>query len=162
MKKTMMFSALVLSLLSATSVMAEDKPVGSGPNPYADCGIGAALFTETKALAVTSNVIWDLGTTAVTSATASPETCNGKKVAVATFILQSYDPLMEDTARGQGKHLDTLLGMMEVSAQDKAAVITSLRQSMAANLASAQYLSAGKIEKSAQYFNSAIAAHNAV
>ena len=35
-------------------------------NPYTDCGIGAALFPNTNWAAVTSNVIWDAGTTAVT------------------------------------------------------------------------------------------------
>ena len=89
----------------------EHKVAGSGPNPYSDCGIGAALFTETKWAAVTSNVIWDLGITAITSATASPETCSGKKVETAQFIIDNYDNLAEETAKGQGTHLIAMLGL---------------------------------------------------
>ena len=48
---------------------ADPKAPGSGPNPYTDCGIGAALFPNTHWAAATSNVIFDLGITAITSAT---------------------------------------------------------------------------------------------
>src|SRR5688572_5993856 len=47
---------------------AASKAPGAGPNPFSDCGIGAALFPKTGWAAVTSNVIWDIGTTALTSA----------------------------------------------------------------------------------------------
>lgn len=159
MKKVIIVAAM---LAASVSVQAQDKKAaGSGPSPYADCGIGAALFTENKTLAVTSNVIWDLGTTAITSATASPETCNGKKVAVATFILESYDNLAEDTARGEGKHLTALLNLMEVSADNKPAVIAQLRANMAQNLTQPTYAGADKVGKATIFFNTAMAAANA-
>ncbi len=161
MKFVSIFAAVAFSTAFTSSLYAADKTVGSGPNPYSDCGIGAALFSENKTLAVTSNVIWDLGTTAVTSATASPQTCSGKKVAVATFILESYDQLAEDTARGQGEHLTTLLQLMEVHPQQQALVVANIRSQMAKQLTSADYQSADKIAKSTILFNSAMAAANA-
>ena len=82
-------SCIALTLFAGISIapvsMANDQ-AGSGPNPFTDCGIGAALFPDTHWAAVTSNVIWDVGTTALTSATASPETCSGAKVEAAMFI----------------------------------------------------------------------------
>jgi hypothetical protein len=161
MKLTSIVAVVALSATFTSNLYAADKVAGSGPNPYSDCGIGAALFTENKTLAVTSNVIWDIGTTAVTSATASPETCNGKKVAVATFILESYDQLTEDTARGEGEHLTTLLQLMEVQPQQQAVVVANIRSQMAKQLTSADYQTADKVEKSTMLFNSAMAAANA-
>lgn len=159
MKKSIIVAVM---LAASVSVQAQDKKAaGSGPSPYADCGIGAALFSENKTLAVTSNVIWDIGTTALTSATASPETCNGKKVAVATFILESYDNLAEDTARGDGEHLNALLNLMEVSAENKSAVVAQLRADMAQNLSQPTYASADKVSKATMFFNTAMAAVNA-
>jgi hypothetical protein len=161
MKLISLVAVVAISATFTSNLYAADKAVGSGPNPYSDCGIGAALFTENKTLAVTSNVIWDIGTTAVTSATASPETCNGKKVAVATFILESYDQLTEDTARGEGEHLTTLLQLMEVQPQQQAVVVANIRSQMARQLTSADYLTADKVAKSTILFNSAMAAMNA-
>lgn len=159
----MNFKLALVAAMLVTSVQAsaKDKAVGSGPNPYSDCGIGAALFTENKTLAVTSNVIWDIGTTAVTSATASPETCNGKKVAVATFILESHDRLTEDTARGNGTHLTALLDLMEVAASERPQVIAALRAEMADNIAQPTYVSADRIGKATVFFNAAVNAQNA-
>lgn len=161
MKTKIVFAAVLLAAATTSVQAAGSKAVGSGANPYSDCGIGAALFSENKVLAVTSNVIWDLGTTAVTSATASPETCSGKKVAVATFILESYDNLAEDTARGEGQHLAALLNLMEVSAEQQGAVVAQLRASMAQNLIQPSYASADKVGKATMFFNSAMAAANA-
>lgn len=139
----------------------KDKTPGSGPNPFSDCGIGAALFPTIKPLAVISNVIWDIGTTAVTSATASPETCNGKTVTAAVFILKSYDNLAEETARGKGEHLVALLNIMEVNEADRAEVVTNIRTQMASTVVSDTYLTADKVEKANIYYSIVIASlHN--
>lgn len=152
--KTLVGVALIAGLSGVAQ--AEGKKVGSGPNPFSDCGIGAALFKENKTLAVTSNIIWDIGTTAVTSATASPETCSGKTVTAAKFILESYDSLAEETARGQGEHLAALLTIMEVEQTQQAAVIASIRAEMAANVATAEFNSADKKAKSVQFYNAMV------
>jgi hypothetical protein len=156
MKLSKIFAAVVA--VASASSFAADKTPGSGPNPYSDCGIGAAIFSSSPVAAASSNVIWDLGSTALTSATASPETCSANKVAAATFILESYDNLTEDTARGEGEHLTALMNIMEVPAQQQASVIAKLRANMAAQLAQPGYVSADKVAKSTMFFNSAMAA----
>tara|TARA_R110002126_G_scaffold12196_15_gene53188 strand:+ start:374 stop:856 length:483 start_codon:yes stop_codon:yes gene_type:complete len=135
-----------------------DKAVGSGPNPFSDCGIGAALFPSHKVLAVTSNVIWDIGTTAVTSATASPETCSGKNVDAAAFILNSYDSIIEDTARGEGEHLSALLNILEVAPVKQAQIINDVRAQMSLQIADESYTAADKREKSELYYFTVISA----
>lgn len=140
----------------STSVLAEKAAPGSGPNPYSDCGIGAALFKNNVA-AVISNVIWDAGTTAVTSATASPETCNGKEVEAAAFIFESYDNIMEDGAHGEGEHFAALMDILEVSADKRDSVMNALRHDMAH-----QSLQQGsKVERAEALYNSVIKAVSA-
>lgn len=159
--KSLVVGTILATALSSVAMADQKKAPGSGPNPFSDCGIGAALFPNHKVLAVTSNVIWDIGTTAVTSATASPETCSGNNVTAAKFILESYDSLAEETARGQGDHLAALMNILEISQEEQAAVITSIRAQMANNLADADYSSADKTEKSSQFYNSVMNAINA-
>ena len=164
MKFKTTFISIVLSIAIPSVAMAaekKEKAVGSGPNPFSDCGIGAAIFSNHKVLAVTSNVIWDIGTTAVTSATASPETCQGKKATAARFIIESYDSLAEETAKGQGEHLATLMSILEVDQVNQAAVIASLRAEMAKKLAETDYTSSNKQEKSVEYYNSVMIALSA-
>jgi hypothetical protein len=139
-------SVAVLGLTSPAS--AESKP-----SPYTDCGIGAALFKNDTGATI-SNVIWDLGTTALTSATASPETCEGFNADAAAFILDSYDRLVEETAKGQGAHLDTLLSILDLDDQHKHNVISSVRERLADVVASTSYLEADKKGKATLYYYS--------
>ncbi|MDG1004473.1 MAG: DUF3015 family protein [Emcibacteraceae bacterium] len=127
MKYKILSLALSLILVSG-NVLAQklDSRTGGGPNPFSDCGIGAALF-ENDAAAAISNIIWDLGTTAVTSGTASPETCEGNGAQAAAFIYESYDELLVESAHGQGTHLSTLMDILEVDAADRGVIINQVR-----------------------------------
>ncbi|MET0356664.1 MAG: DUF3015 family protein [Cellvibrio sp.] len=160
-KTTLISIVLSIALPSVAMAAEKEKSAGSGPNPFSDCGIGAAIFSDHKVLAVTSNVIWDIGTTALTSATASPETCSGKKATAAKFIIESYDSLAEETAKGQGEHLATLMNILEVDQVNQAAVIATLRAEMAKKLAKADYTSSNKQEKSIEYYDSVMVALSA-
>ena len=153
--------ATLLMSLSVSAAANAAKAPGSGPNPFSDCGIGAALFPEHKVLAVTSNIIWDIGTTAVTSATASPETCSGKNVDAAAFILNSYDSLVEDTARGEGEHLTALMSILDVEQTAQADVVAAVRAQMAEQIAADAYIAANKTEKSQIFYFAVINAVNA-
>ncbi len=144
-KITKLGVSLAIIMISA-NVNAESKP-----SPYPDCGIGAALF-ENDTGATISNVIWDLGSTALTSATASPETCEGFNPDVASFIEKSYDRLVEETAQGQGDHLNTLMSIVNVSMDKKEQVIANLRAHMANIVASQSYFEADKVEKINIYY----------
>ncbi len=138
--------------MASTAVLADDH-AGSGPNPFTDCGIGASLFPDTHWAAVTSNIIWDVGTTAITSATASPETCNGKSVEVAKFISNSYDNLVEDTAKGQGQHLTAMLDMYGCDASAQVSVINSIRPQVGTEVNSKDFTTQTKGEKAHNYYN---------
>lgn len=153
MKTTIKLISALALLSTATGVLAADKPAGSGPNPFSECGIGAALFPKTPVAAVISNVIWDVGTTAVTSATASPETCNGADVQAAAFIYETYDNLVEETAKGEGEHLAALLNILEVSDADKASVVAELRSDLAVIVSSADYSEKTQVEKAEALYN---------
>ncbi len=149
--KAIVLAAATAAVISTPS-FAETKPTGTGPNPFTDCGIGAALFKDVHWAAVTSNVIWDLGTTAVTSATASPETCNARKVETAQFILDTYESLAEDTARGQGEHLTAALSTFGCPSADQAVISRQLRQQMASEVASPAYTEQSSQEKALRYY----------
>ena len=152
-------SLVTVALGTSMAALAQDdkKPVdktpGSGPNPYTDCGIGAALFTETKWAAVTSNVIWDLGLTAITSATASPQTCSGKTVAAALFIHHTYDKLAEETASGQGEHLTTVLNIFECDSTRHAIAVQQIRGAMGHAVATPNYIDQSHIDKAFNYYS---------
>ena len=147
------FVAAGLAVGAIASAEEGSKAPGSGPSPYSDCGIGGALFPETNWAAVSSNVIWDLGTTAVTSATASPQTCNGKKVKAALFIGNTYDELAEETAAGHGEHLTTALTLFECDAAHEPAAIAEMRTGMAQVVAAPDYLGQTRVQKAAQYYS---------
>ena len=147
-----MFIGITLSISSAT--WAEDKKApGSGPSPYSDCGIGAALFPDTHWAAVLSNTIWDAGTTALTSGTMSPETCNGKNVQAAIFIHETYANLAEETAQGQGEHIASLLNIYGCSSAAHKDVITEIRSGMSKALNSPSYDASTHTEKATAYYN---------
>jgi hypothetical protein len=158
-RKFLLGAGLVVAALGTCAVaLADDakkdtKAPGSGPNPYSDCGIGSALFSETKWAAVISNVIWDLGTTAVISATASPETCSGKKVAAAQFINHTYANLTEEVAVGTGEHLTTVLNIMECDARRHTQATAQIRGAMAKVVSAPAYTGQSHIEKAVTFYN---------
>ena len=153
MKSKALAAITLLALCGATTPsMAQNKAQGSGPNPFVDCGIGAALFPETHWAAVTSNVIWDIGTTAVTSATMSPETCSGKNMKAALFINDTYETLAEETAKGSGEHLSALMGIMECDSSRQAAAIQGTRANMARQVSTEGFESLSHTEKAAGFY----------
>lgn len=148
---TLKLSVLALVAAVANSAFAAG-PVGSGPNPYSDCGIGAAIFKDTTWAAVTSNVTWDLGTTAITSATVSPETCSKRSVKTALFIRDSYAQIVEDAARGNGEHLASALTMLQCGGNQGAAM-GEVRSSMGEAITTPGYNDQQQLEKASQLFN---------
>ena len=146
-------SFIAACLMAGGAVLAEEaKAPGTGPNPFVDCGIGAALFPETACAAVSSNVIWDVGTTAVISATASPQTCSGRNVKAAMFIGNTYERLAEETAVGQGEYLTTVLNLFECDSIQHAGMIQELRSAMGREVAAENYMSQTKLEKASNYY----------
>lgn len=159
--KSLVIGAIVASCAAfahAEGAAAADKAPGSGPNPYTDCGIGAALFSNTGWAAVTSNVIWDFGLTALTSATASPQTCQGKKVVAAVFIRDTYEQLAEQAAQGAGEHLTTVFNIMECASGNQAAAIAATRESMGAIVSQPGFADQPRMQKAVKFYDAVDAA----
>jgi len=152
-KKILLGLAATALSVSAFTTTAATKAPGSGPNPFSDCGIGAALFKDTKWAAVTSNVIWDIGTTAVTSATASPETCSGKQVQTAKFIIDNYDNIAENIAKGDGKHLTAMYQVLGCSTHSQQAITGDIRKNMAVVVTQDNYTEQKLVDKASQLYN---------
>lgn len=120
-------------------------------NPYSDCGIGAAIFPDNGGAATISNVIWDLGSTAVTSATLSPDTCTSGSADTAKFILETIDNLESDVAMGNGAYVDALAGLMQC---DSSADIAALAADGYGDfVASDAYQSASKMDKASVFYD---------
>lgn len=152
-RKIMIGISAALSVALSGAAVAQDKATGSGPNPFTDCGIGAALFPNTDWAAVTSNVIWDVGTTAVISATASPETCQASSAKAAQYIFDVYDSVVEDTARGEGEHLTALLQIYSCESSAHADLSSDIRASFAPAIADESYSELSSVEKAKQLFD---------
>lgn len=129
--KKITLCALVASTLFTSSAMAVK-------NPWKECGIGAIIFDENGVAAAISNIIWDLGTTAVSSKVSSAESCEGANVQAAIFIQDNYDVVLEQTSQGAGDHLVAMLDILHVDAAQQPQVISSVRAQMAAKVATEQ------------------------
>jgi Protein of unknown function (DUF3015) len=103
-------------------------------NPWTDCGIGAMVFPTTPVGAVISNVIWDLGSTAVTSNLSSKQTCSGSKAKVALFIGTSYANLADETVQGGGENIASMLNILSCQPAAQAAITQAVRADFAQSL----------------------------
>lgn len=148
-KKIAMIAATVVTMGSAAAAQ------GMGPqnvNPWQQCGIGVAVFPNNGAAAAISNIIWDLGTTAVSSALSSPENCQGTAMNAAAFIQRTHDPLIVETAIGEGEYINTLLTGIACDDAIKPAVVADLRDYMAAQVQDASYAEMDYDAKAESYF----------
>lgn len=148
MKK--IIGAAALLLLATSSVQAADGKL----NPWQQCGIGAMIFPEHGVAAAISNIIWDLGTTAVTSASASEDTCKGQRTQTAVFINETYNQLENEIVQGEGTHLNAMMSMMNCDA----AAVTTIRAEVADKVLASE---GAKTAKAEQLFNIAEAACSA-
>ena len=121
---------------------------------FADCGIGAAIFPTVGWAAATSNVIWDVGTTAVMSAISSPETCSAKKVETARLILETLPGLERDIAVGSGDYLAALNEVMDCVPSARADLAARLRLSYGEVVGRESYGQKSRIERAADLFGS--------
>lgn len=159
-KKVIASAAIACALTVSAPFATADghKAPGSAPSPFTECGIGAALFPDTHWAAVTSNATWDLGTTAVTSATMSPETCSARNMKTAQFILDTYESLAEETAKGQGENLTAMLDIYGCQQTEQRGVIHAVRAEMADQVGSATYSQQSNVEKASAYYQAVSAA----
>lgn len=159
----MKYLVLAAALLTVPFLaQAETKAQGSGPSPYTECGIGGAIFKETGWAAATSNATWDLGSTAITSAISSPETCNPKKVNTATLILNTLEGLENDIAQGGGQYTVELAQVTGCGANHHTALVTELRKTYAPVVQEAGYATQSKELRAARMYDSVKSAAGSV
>lgn len=144
MKKNILFALFVILAPSVSF---------SGPSPYADCGIGQ--IWDNKFAASSSNLIWDLGATALTSATSSPETCKGHKVQTAKLILETLPELEKDVALGEGKYLVALAEVMGCDKTLQGKINRNLRTFYADTVNDKAYGNKAVMERATDMYNSA-------
>ena len=140
----MKYILLLLTFLVSTFAFSQEK----GPNPYSDCGIGAAIFPNNNGLAAVSNATWDVGTTALISATASPETCSGEQVQVAQLTFSSYSDLEKEAVQGDGVVLVSMNATLDCDASQN-----DVYQSIILDiLSNPEYENLTRIEKSDLFY----------
>ncbi|GMM85873.1 DUF3015 family protein [Pseudoalteromonas sp. MTN2-4] len=100
-------------------------------NPWADCGIGAMVFPDNGTAASISNIIWDLGTTAVSSNVSSQESCKGANVKTAQFIQQTFPVLEQEIAQGEGEYVAAMLNVRGCEAAAHADIVSAIRNDYA-------------------------------
>lgn len=128
-------------------------------NPWIDCGIGAFLFTSEKWgwAAAVSNIIWDWGITGTTSAVSSPHTCNSDKAKTARFIGTTYPVLVEETARGEGRHLHAMLEILGCEPAAHGRIISSIRADFGPYLRHPGYVQKSASGKAEGYYDLVLA-----
>ncbi len=136
--------------VTAAPAMAQEKAT---PNPWRDCGIGAALFENTPVAAVLSNIIWDYGLTGTSSALSSPETCNGSRFKTAAFINETYARLEVDAAKGEGEYLATLASVMHCTEAAKPQLYRAARAGLTEAVSAPGFTALTQEQKAEQFFN---------
>jgi len=142
------FAACIAALLLSVSASSN-----ADINPWTQCGIGAMIFSDSHTAAAISNIIFDLGTTAVSSANLSKENCAGKDVVAARFINETYDNLAEETAIGDGKHLHAMLEILGCESSSHAAIIGDARMNFSSYMNKMNIEKAQKVQKAEAYYN---------
>ena len=136
------------SMLMAQTVSARDFG-----QIYVECGLGAVIAPDTAWVAVSTNITWDLGTTAVLSELSSPESCSGSSSRSAAFIHEGYAPLVMDLAQGQGDHLTALMSIPGCDAAVQPELADALRGDFAQMVGQSDYSEMNQMQKSEGLYN---------
>ncbi len=151
---SLIVALVLLVVFASTNSYAQEAKSRNFGEIYTECGIGGMLFQHKKwaGLAAISNIIWDWGTTASSSAITTPDACmGGKEEKMAAFIYHTYDALEQDLAKGYGEHLDTLM-VLAGKNQSDAKFIEVLRQDLAQVIAQGDYTAKTRYQKAETLF----------
>lgn len=144
-KQCVLALSTTVALSFSASTLAADS-AATVKNAWTDCGIGALIFKEVPVAAAVSNIIWDLGTTALISMAASPEQCKGINVASAVFINESIDQIEADIAKGEGRHAAAMLSLMGCDAANHNKVTAAIRNDIATDESFSELTSTAKAQ----------------
>lgn len=144
----------ISAAILATAALASTQSFAAEPiNPWKHCGIGAMIFDDNGTAAAISNIIWDLGTTAVSSKVTSEGSCEGKRVQTAMFIQKSFNNVLEETAKGEGEYVSAMLGMMDCREEDFGTILSNVRMDVASQVAQPAYQGMSVSAKSEAYYS---------
>ncbi|CAH0540316.1 DUF3015 family protein [Vibrio marisflavi] len=121
---------------------------------YKGCGLGHWISNgfANGWLAVTTNVTFDLGTTASISYYSTPGSCKGPFYAAAQFIDKTYPELEQETVQGQGEHMLAMLNILECGQEEQQVVRKGIRHDFAKVLANDNYAQMPHHEKADSYY----------
>jgi hypothetical protein len=148
--KKITLAVLSSAMFFGSSVYAQDRTLGQ---IYTECGLGGIIGSafdnqETRHLvAISTNVTWDWGTTAISSNVSSPASCAGGEVKTAALIIQTYPQLENDIAMGEGVHLTSLLNAAGCATESHAAITNNLRADFASSVSADDYTSQTRFEQ---------------
>lgn len=149
MKKVIVILVATIVTLATSSAFAR--------NVWRDCGIGAMLFKNTGWAAITSNIIWDWGTTATSSNVSSSELCEGSgKASTAKFINENFANLEEQTATGSGEHVSSMLNNLGCETQSHGAIIDTVSADLKNTVTTAAYAEKTTTQKAEVYYNTVV------
>ncbi|MCG9677532.1 DUF3015 family protein [Vibrio sp. Isolate24] len=121
---------------------------------YKGCGLGHWIANgyANGWLAVTTNVTWDLGTTASISYYSTPASCSGPFYAAAQFIDRAYPELERETVQGEGEHMMAMLNILGCGQTEQQLVRQGVRSDFAKVLAKDNYAEMPHHEKADSYY----------
>lgn len=125
---SLMVGALAVATMTSAIVKAENT---KELNPWQDCGIGAMIFPANGVAAAISNIIWDLGTTAVSSNISSQESCDSRKAKTAMFIKATLPALEQEVATGEGEYVTAMLEIRGCDVSSHTAIVDAVRKDIA-------------------------------
>lgn len=155
-KNSLLVGALALSMIPGVS-QAEDIDFAK---IYVDCGLGGIVGsafgkdekTVSKVIAISTNITWDLGTTASTSYFSSQDTCMNDKAHIAAYINQSYEKIEQELASGEGNYLDALAKMAKSDSESVSEYNAQLRANYAKVIADDSFESMSRYQKVEKLF----------
>lgn len=148
-KRFLQTCAIAGAIAASFSVNAETPDSAADvENAFSQCGIGAAIFQNNETAAIISNVIWDLGTTALSSQTSSPSSCSGANKNAAAFIHETYPVLEEELVKGGGAHVAALLEIAGCTGRAQGMVVQKMQADLSDSLSSEGFATASRLEKS--------------
>ena len=146
-----LLSVAAIGALSVSAASAQVDP-NADINPWQDCGLGAMVFPENGTAAAISNIIWDLGTTAVSSNVSSKDSCKGARVQLAMYIQGTYAQLETEAVRGSGEYLDGMGAMARCDVADRPALNAAVREGLGEALAAEGYAAQSRAQKAEALF----------
>ena len=143
---------ILISMMMVVTLEAKERTFGK---IYSECGLGGMLGAEVggstgKAVAIISNITWDLGTTASSSNMSSQENCSSYDAKTAAFIYKGFDSIEHDLANGSGLYIQALA---KLSNQNENDFILKARMEFSKIVASNDYLSLTRYEKAQKLYN---------